>query len=397
MNEKKIDSLIQIYREDLLNNILPFWINNSVDHRHGGFMFCLDRDGTVIDSDKGMWQNCRFTWLLATLYSDVEKRSEWLNLAKHGIDFIRKHGFDEDGRMFFLVSRKGEPLRKRRYLFTETFATIAFAAYAKASRDNELAERACNLFRLIVDYHTRPFALESKNISETRSLKSLSMPMILISTAQVLRGTIGDLLAEEWIDRCIDEIRNDFLKPSFKAVMETVSSDGVYSNHFDGRMLNPGHAIECAWFILHEAKYRGNDPDLIQMGTTMLDWMWEIGWDKEYGGIFYNRDVKGLPVQEYWHDMKFWWPHCEAIIATLLAYQLTGEQKYSSWHEKVHNWTYSHFPDPIYGEWYGYLHRDGRISVDLKGNIWKGPFHIPRMLWYSWRLLEEIQQNQFEG
>ena len=106
--------------------------------------------------------------------------------------------------------------------------------------------------------------------------------------------------------------------------METVATDGSrIDDHFDGRTLNPGHAIEGSWFILNEAKYRNNDPDLIKLGTTMLDWMWEIGWDKEYGGIIYFRDVKELPVQEYWHDMKFWWPQNEAIIATLMAYEIT--------------------------------------------------------------------------
>jgi N-acylglucosamine 2-epimerase len=96
-------------------------------------MFCLDRDGTVIDTDKGMWQHGRFVWLLATLYNTVEKQERWLDLARHGISFIREHGFDEDGRMFFHVTRAGRPVRKRRYVVTETFAVIALAAYAEAA------------------------------------------------------------------------------------------------------------------------------------------------------------------------------------------------------------------------------------------------------------------------
>ena len=95
------------------------------------------------------------------------------------------------------------------------------------------------------------------------------------------------------------------------------------------------------------------------------------------------------PVQEYWHDMKFWWPHNETIIATLLAHQLTNEPKYEQWHTMVHDWSYAHFPDEKHGEWFGYLHRDGRLSVRLKGNLWKGPFHLPRMLWYCSNLLLE--------
>jgi N-acylglucosamine 2-epimerase len=353
-------------------------------------MMCLDRDGTVIDTDKGMWQHGRFTWLLATLYNTVEQRAEWLELARHGIDFIRRHGFDDDGRMFFHVTRDGRPIRKRRYAFTETFATVALAAYAKAAADEQAARDAAELFERYNRYLATPGAMPPK-FTDTRPAKSMGLPMINLVTAQVLRETIGYSPADEWIDRSIEEIRRDFVKPKIEAVMETVTPDGGLIDHFDGRMLNPGHAIECAWFILHEAKHRGNDPELIRLGTSMLDWMWRRGWDEQYGGILYFRDVKGLPVQEYWHDMKFWWPQNEAIIATLMAYQLTGDEKYARWHEMIHNWAYQYFPDAEYGEWFGYLHRDGSVSVPLKGNLWKGPFHLPRMQLICWQLLEEMR------
>jgi N-acylglucosamine 2-epimerase len=97
----------------------------------------------------------------------------------------------------------------------------------------------------------------------------------------------------------------------------------------------------------------------------------------------HHRDVHGKPVQEYWHDMKFWWPHCEAIIATLLAWKLTGNSRYAEMHAQVHDWSFAHFPDREYGEWFGYLHRDGTPSQRAKGNLFKGPFHLPRMLWFS--------------
>ncbi|HEX8916085.1 MAG TPA: AGE family epimerase/isomerase, partial [Humisphaera sp.] len=192
----------------------------------------------------------------------------------------------------------------------------------------------------------------------------------------------------EWIDRSIDTIERLFLKPEHRALMEVVAPGGEVIDHFDGRTLNPGHAIEAAWFVMHEGRRR-NDGRLKSLGLTILDWMWARGWDDEHGGIFYFRDLRGLPVQEYWHDMKFWWPHCEAVIATHLAYTLTGDPRYAGWHRLVHDWSFKHFPDPEHGEWYGYLHRDGRVSTTLKGNMWKGPFHLPRMLWCCWRLADE--------
>jgi N-acylglucosamine 2-epimerase len=216
--------------------------------------------------------------------------------------------------------------------------------------------------------------------------------MIAINAAQELRLNLGDVevngrTCTGWIDHCIATIERDFMKPELGALMEVVGPGGAIIDHFDGRTLNPGHAIEAAWFIMHEGKLR-TDKRLISMGLTILDWMWKRGWDDEFGGLFYFRDLRNLPVQEYWHDMKFWWPHCEAMIATLLAWTLTGDDKYAAWHQQVHDWSFKHFADPEFGEWYGYLHRDGKISVPLKGNMWKGPFHLPRALLYCWQLLE---------
>jgi len=391
---ERIGRLITCYRDGLLDDTLPFWVRHAVDRRCGGFIFNLDRDGAVLDTDKGMWAHGRFTWLLSTLYNTVEPRAEWLDLARHGVEFIRQHGFDDDGRMFFLVTRDGRPIRKRRYVYTETFACIALAAYAKAASDARAAEEAHGLWGLFRKYMTQPGLTPPKTDPHTRPAKAMAERMITIATAQVLRDTLDTGRYDGVIDECIDEIRRDFVKPDLQAVMEIVSPDGGIIDHFDGRMLTPGHAIECAWFVLHEARCRGNDTELIDLGTKILDWMWQRGWDREYGGILYYRDLYDKPVQEYWHDMKFWWPHNEAVIATLLAYRLTGDGKYARWHEKVHHWAHEHFADPDYGEWYGYLHRDGQVSVPLKGNLWKGPFHLPRMQWYCWRLLEDIPADE---
>lgn len=397
LTPERIDSLIAVYRDGLLNDTLPFWIPRCVDRELGGFLFARDRDGSLVDTDKGMWQHGRFTWLLGTLYSEVEPRAEWLALARHGVDFIRAHGFDDDGRMFFHVTRDGRPVRKRRYLFTETFGVAALAAYARAAGDEEALQEAMDLFDLIVRYLTTPGLIPPKFVTEVRPGKGLAIPMIMLVTAQILREAAPHAaICNQWIDRSIEEIERDFMHPEFKAVLETVGPNGEFIDHFDGRLITPGHAIEAAWFIMQEAKHRGNDARLIELGTTILDWMWQWGWDEEYGGVIYFRDARGLPVQEYWHDMKFWWPQNEAIIATLMAYQLTGDEKYARWHQMIHDWTYARFPDPEYGEWYGYLHRDGRISSTLKGNLWKGPFHLPRMQLVCWRLLEEIKATRQE-
>lgn len=376
----------KFYFKQLIEDTIPFWFPRSYDSEFGGYLLMRDQDGSLLDDDKAVWIQGRAAWLLATLYNTVEPRREWLDGAKLGIDFLLDHCFDKDGQMFFHVARDGTPIRKRRYFFSEAFAVIALAAYSKATGEENLAQKARDLFTTCLEYASGEKKLSPK-FEDTRPSKGIGVPMIMINTAQQLRETIGDPRCEEWISKWIHEIETYFVKEDIRCVMEQVSPDGSIINHIDGRTLNPGHAIEGAWFILHEAKYRNNDPDLIELGCKMLDFMWERGWDEKYGGLFYFRDVYNKPVQEYWQDMKFWWPQNEGIIATLLAYKLTGNEKYKNWHQKIHDYAYKHFHDKEYGEWFGYLHRDNRLSQTAKGNLFKGPFHLPRQEWYCWQLL----------
>jgi N-acylglucosamine 2-epimerase len=391
MNTDLIENYIQIYRDGLLNDVIPFWLKNGLDREQGGVFSALDRDGSVVDTDKAVWIQGRFAWMLSTLYNEVEQRPKWIEAAGSGIEFLRKHCYDTDGRLFFQVTREGKPLRKRRYLFSEAFAVVANAAYAKATGDVEARDEALSLFKNMLHLIRTPGLLEPKVNPETRPMKGLAVPMITIVTAQVLRNTVNDPICNEAIDSAINEIERDFMSEEFEAVLETVGPNGEFIDHFDGRTINPGHAMEAGWFILQESRNRGGDARLQALALRIIDWSWKWGWDQEYGGVTYFKDVRHLPVQEYWHDMKFWWPQNETIIATLMAYVVTGNEEYAQWHQLVHDWAYKHYPDPQFGEWFGYLHRDGRIASHAKGTMWKGPFHLPRMQLVCWQLLEEMK------
>ncbi|MBN2655522.1 MAG: AGE family epimerase/isomerase [Spirochaetales bacterium] len=395
MNKKQISKRLEFYRHSLFEDILPFWLHHSRDAEHGGFLVGLDRDGSIIETDKPMWIQARFVWVLSRIYSDFRMDSEYLRTAEDGLSFILKHGFDNDGRMFYRVTRTGEPLVKRRYFFTETFTIIALAAFGRASENREYVEKAYTLFLALKGWIENPLPQSSKFIRETREMKGFSLPMILIATVQELRLADTERKDEydDFIDGQIREIQN-FMNYEQKCLMETIGPEGFLTNHFEGRILNPGHAIEASWFLLRESNTRGGDPFIRDMGLLILDWMWEWGWDRKYGGIFYFKDSQNQPSSEYWHDMKFWWPHNEAVIATLMAYEITGNKKYLKMYNKVHKWSHSHFPDKKYGEWFGYLHRDGTVSSEVKGNMFKGPFHIPRMQMYAIEILESILKKR---
>lgn len=378
----------ECYREDLVQNIMPFWMKYGLDTENGGVYTCVDRNGELMDTTKSVWFQGRFAYTCCFAYNNIERRQEWLDAAKQTIDFIEAHCFDTDRHMFFEVTADGKPLRKRRYVFSESFAAIAMAEYSKATGDRTYAEKAMQIFREMRKRLTTPGLLEPKYLP-TVEMKGHSITMILINVANVLKQVIDDPELDEQTDQSLKSLINNFAHPEFKALLETVGPNGEFIDSINGRLINPGHCIETSWFLMDVAERRG-DKKLLEFALQILDWSWDWGWDDEFGGIINFRDCKGYPQQDYSQDMKFWWPQTEAIIANLYAYKLTGDEKYLKRHRQISEWTYAHFPDHEYGEWYGYLHRDGSVAQAAKGNIFKGPFHIPRMMIRSFMLCNEI-------
>ncbi len=377
------------YRNDLIQNIMPFWMRNGLDRKNGGVYTCLNRDGSLMDTTKSVWFQGRFAFICSFAYNHVEKNPEWLAAAKSTLDFIEKHCFDKDGHMFFSVTADGRGLRKRRYVFSETFATIAMSEYALATGDMTYAEKALRLFEDMQRFLATPGFLPAKFEPEVK-LQGHSIVMMLINVASRIRAAIDSPKLTAQIDDSIDKLRRYFIHPEFKALLETVGPNGEFIDTNTTRVINPGHCIETSWFIMEEARARNWDKSLLDMALTIFDWSWDWGWDEPYGGIINFRDCRNLPPQDYSQDMKFWWPQCETIIASLYAYLGTGDEKYLERHRIISDWTYKHFPDPEFGEWYGYLHRDGTVAQPAKGNLYKGPFHIPRMLIMGYSLCQEI-------
>ena len=378
-----------LYREDLTQNILPFWLEHGWDKEHGGVYTCVDREGRLMDSTKSVWFQGRFAFTCCFAYNNVEKRPEYLEAAKSTLDFIEAHCFDTDRRMYFEVAADGTPLRKRRYIFSESFAAIAMAEYSLATGSREYAEKALAVFKDMRRFLGTPGLLAPKYLP-TVEMQGHSITMIMINVASRLKKVIDDPELDKQIDESLHALKTYFIHPEFKALLETVGPNGEFIDTINGRVINPGHCIETSWFLLDVAMDRGGDKELIDLALTILDWSWEWGWDKEFGGIINFRDCKNFPPQDYSQDMKFWWPQTEAIIATLYAYKLTGDEKYLVRHRQISEWTYAHFPDTEHGEWYGYLHRDGSVAQPAKGNIFKGPFHIPRMMVKAYSLCREM-------
>lgn len=383
------------YYSILTDSVLPFWLKNGMDKVNGGIYTGLDEDGCLLESDKSVWFQGRALWTFCTAYEKIDKKEEYLEAAKSLVKFLDDHCFDTDGRMFFRVTADGRPVIKRlRYYFSETFAIIGYATYYRITGDESYREKAIKLLEFVEKIRTTPGILIPKFNQETEPSIAFGGPMILLNVLSEMRDAYTE--KSEWINeymsKLLDEVQTYFVRDDLKVVLEQCAPDGTFmKDHYEGRIVNPGHAIEGAWFIMNEGVKTKND-ELVQLGLKILDWMWDLGWDSEYGGgIIQYRDAIGLPISEYHQDMKFWWPQCEAAIANLLAYSITKDQKYLDHFEQVDKYITDRFVDTKYGEWYGYFHRDGTLATRIKGNLYKGPFHIPRMYMKCIEIIDSME------
>lgn len=378
------------YKDELLNNILPFWMECSPDVEFGGYFTCLNREGKVYDTDKFIWLQGRQVWLFSMMYNKVEKRSEWLDMAIMGAEFLKRYGHDGDYNWYFSLNREGRPLVQPYNIFSYTFATMAFAQLSIATGSSEYAQIAKVTFDKILEKQSNPKGCWNKTYPGTRDLKGFSLPMILCNLSLEIEHLVSNQLINTTIDNCLNEVLNNFYREDLGLILENITLDGQFSDSFEGRLINPGHSLEAMWFIMDLGVKLKREDIIVKAKEIALKTI-EYGWDKKYGGIFYFMDVKGHPVQQLEWDQKLWWVHIESIITMLKAYQLTGSAQALDWFAKLHDYTWSKFKDQEHREWYGYLNRQGEVLLDLKGGKWKGCFHIPRGLYQSWQILENCK------
>ncbi|MFO7897988.1 MAG: AGE family epimerase/isomerase, partial [Planctomycetota bacterium] len=171
--------LAEQYRDALLDDVLPFWERHSVDRECGGYFSCLDRDGSVYDTDKFTWLQARQVWTFSALCNRLEKRDAWLEIARVGADFLAEHGTDDAGNWYFALGRDGRPLVQPYNIFSDCFPAMAFGQYARAAESDAARALAERTFRNILDRRENPKGQYEKTVPGTRPTASLALPMIL--------------------------------------------------------------------------------------------------------------------------------------------------------------------------------------------------------------------------
>lgn len=390
---ERADRLEKFYRTALIENVIPFWCKYSPDKEYGGFFTCLDRYGNVYDTDKFTWLQARQVWTFSMLYNRLEPNAEWLEIAKLGADFLARHVRDEEGNWYFSLTRDGHPLVQPYNIFSECFGAMAFAQYALATGKDEAATIARQAWEVIQRRRDNPKGRWSKLVPGTRPMVSCTLTMILSNLVLEMEHLLDPTAVEQTIDHCVATVMGRFVDAETGVMYEHVAPDNSHPDTFEGRLLIPGHALEAMWFMMAIGERR-NDTALIEKAIKVALQTLEHGWDKDYDGLFYFMDARGKPLLQLEWDQKLWWVHAEALVALAKAIRLapTPDLQKSAWewYKRVHDYTWSRFPDPEFGEWFGYLHRDGRHVNMIKGGKWKGCYHIPRALYVCMREFEML-------
>jgi N-acylglucosamine 2-epimerase len=383
-------ALAEQYKNALLKDVIPFWQTHSLDWECGGYFTCLDRFGKVYDTDKFVWLQNRQVWMFSSFYNQIEQRPDWLKIAANGANFLAEHGRDAEGNWYFALDRAGSPLVQPYNIFSDCFAAMAFSKYALASGSDQAKEIALQAYGNVLRRKDNPKGKYTKAYPGTRSLKSLAVPMILANLSLEMDWLLSNQTLEQVLADTVQEVMNDFLDPERGLMYEAVTPAGGHLDCFDGRLINPGHGIEAMWFMM-EIGDRSQDTKTINQAVDVVLNILKFAWDEEYGGLFYFMDADGHPPQQLEWDQKLWWVHLESLVALAMGYRLTGRAECWQWYQKMHDYTWSHFADPDYGEWFGYLNRRGEVLLNLKGGKWKGCFHVPRAMYLCWQQFEAMQ------
>lgn len=365
------------YRSLLLNEIVPFWFRHGVDRELGGVLSCMTEDGTPISTDKYVWSQGRWLWVVSALYNRVEQRAEFLDAATKTARFLLRHGRDEEGRWVFAVTRAGEGLVPHTSIFSDCFAVYGLSEYYRATQDEEALQAAREAFERIRWRVEEPDFREVAPATLNPGRRAHAVPMILTEVSNELAQTTGDPAHEAAADEYARRVLEHFIRPEKKAVLEYLDWNYQPLPGAEGSAVEPGHAIESMWFLLHWARRRRNE-QAIARAAECIRWHCELGWDEEYGGLKLAVDIGGHEPYLGHAEKKIWWVHTEALYGLLLAYEMTGEAWCAEWYERIHEWSVKHFYMPEVGEWRQRLDRAGQPVTELIALPVKDPFHLPR-------------------
>lgn len=427
MDLQRIRELIGFYENELINNILHFWLPDCIDETNGGYFNCYDNEGRhLLSHDKYTWSQGRFAWVFSKLAMmentfTLEQREKYLTIAKSGIDFLKKHCLisPDDYRCVFLMDEKGNHKYVKGFsqldmsIYADCFVILAFSKFAEAADNEEAYIFSRKLYESSINriksgnFNTLPYPLSKK-------FRAHGIPMIfsnvtreLYSSAKKFDSDYCEALLEN-LNYFTEDVLTNFVDDNH-VLHEIIYSDNRFIDNILGQHANPGHTLEDMWFMI-DASDLLEKPEHIPLIASIAKKALKIGWDEKYGGLLHFCGIDGgepvgnsagienetmyKQLVDSWDD-KLWWPHSEALYTCLLCYDRTHDNEFLEQYGKVFNYTFEHFPNPDreIGEWVQILSRDGKPTQKVVALPVKDPYHIARNLILIIELLYSMKER----
>jgi N-acylglucosamine 2-epimerase len=376
-----LPTLRNAYASTLLDDVIPFWERHALDP-DGGINTCITDDGTVLSRERWCWSQWRAVWVFSKLYNAIAPEGRWLKTARAICRYVRSQGPLAGGHWPLLLDAHGQVKRGYESIFTDTFAIYGLVELWRATQEDDLLTAAMATFRAIEEslagdelppifpYPTPP--------APTAMAHGISMMCSLVYR-ELARAT-GDQAVRAAAGLHHRRVMDTFVRRDRGLVLEWLDRGGNEYPPPEGTAVLPGHAIESMWFQMEIARDTG-DCKTSDRAVEVIRRNLEIGWDREYGGLFYAVDADGgAEVAWPFADTKLWWVHTEALVGTLLAYEHCRQDWCLDWHDRVREYSYAHYPVAEHGEWRQKLDRRGRPITDVVALPVKDPFHLPRAL-----------------
>lgn len=388
-------NLLTLYRSELLDRTIPFWLKYGIDWHaeRGGICTCISDEGKVLSGDKYVWSQLRAIWTFSALCNKIERKQEYLDAATHIFNFIKQYGRNDKGEWYFLLDQNGKPLANgATSIYCDGFAIYGFTEFARATGNQEAIDLARAAYANVQPRLAVPGSYQTYPLPIPAGAKAHGISMIFASVFDELGEYLNDEAIKDAALVHANQVMDVFRRPSAQRLHEFVRLDDQPFDAPGGRLVVPGHAIESMWFMVHIFQRRG-DEARVRQAIDCIRWHLELGWDKEYGGIVRAIDPEGLPPWNVLADGKIWWVHTETLYALLLAYSICKEQWCLDWFERVHDYSFKHFPVPEYGEWIQNLDRQGNKADTSVALPVKDPFHLARSLIYCVGTLEQLAKG----
>ncbi len=429
MNKFDTAKYLDFFKNELKENLLYFWLPRCIDKENGGYLNCFSNDGSkLVSKDKYTWSQGRFLWTfskLATIESDMfsaEDRKMFLEYAKNGRDFLLKNVLiaPDDYRCVFLMNADGSPKYVDGYneldmsISADCFVVGGFAKYALASNDKESWEFAKKLNESVWEryqsnkYKSLPYPLSERFRNHGRPMILTNVNCEVYKAAKKFDPEYA-AKALEYIELSHRAVFEEF-KDENDLIHEFRYAEGGFPNNLFGQHINPGHTIEDMWFQLEAQSILGINDYNDDISNIVKQTM-NVGWDKEFGGLYHfiTCDGKGMEgdvgdakdepqmklVLGDWGS-KLWWVHSEALYTTLLMYDYTNDPEFLEMFLKVFDYTYKTFPNPDRNlrEWIQIRTREGAPQEKVVALPVKDPYHIIRNVILIIELLERRKRRE---